>query len=149
MFFGFGDYEGPKLDKFEGRFAQMMPPKKSDANGKMLAGAMLKAMGITEKSLRGCPVRLFRVRQIHWRHAKTDFAAVTIFVRWGCSLNFIGAGIRFGRPTGGRDQKVQFGLVENKPLFRRSSIPRITLRRRKRLDMVSGAPRQRQSRNAQ
>ena len=52
-FFGFGDFNGPNLDNFEGRFAQVMPPKKPDAQAKMLASAMLKAMGVTEKSLRG------------------------------------------------------------------------------------------------
>jgi hypothetical protein len=52
-FFGFGEFEGPKLDNFEGRFAQVMPPKQPDAQAKMLAGAMLQVMGVTEKSLRG------------------------------------------------------------------------------------------------
>jgi hypothetical protein len=52
-FFGFGEYSGPKPDNFEGRFAQVMPPKKPDAQARMLAGATLQAMGVTEKSLRG------------------------------------------------------------------------------------------------
>lgn len=54
-FFGFGDYEGPKLENFQGRFSQVLPPKKPDAKAKMLAGAMLKVMGITEEALRGQP----------------------------------------------------------------------------------------------
>ena len=36
-FFGFGDFSGPKLDHFEGRFGQVVPPKKPDAQAKMLA----------------------------------------------------------------------------------------------------------------
>ena len=27
-FFGFGEHDGPKLDNFEGRFAQLLPPKR-------------------------------------------------------------------------------------------------------------------------
>jgi hypothetical protein len=52
-FFGFGEYSGPKIGNFEGRFAQVMPPKKPDTQARMLAGAMLQAMGVTEKSLCG------------------------------------------------------------------------------------------------
>jgi len=52
-FFGFGEFSGLKLDNFEGRFAQVMPPKKPDAQAKMLAGAVLQAMGVMEKLLRG------------------------------------------------------------------------------------------------
>ncbi len=54
-FFGFGDYQGPKLDSFEGRFAQILPPKKPDTEAKLLAGAMLTVRGITEQALRGQP----------------------------------------------------------------------------------------------
>jgi hypothetical protein len=51
-FFGFGEFTNPKLGHFEGRFAQLMPPKTPDAQAKLHAGAMLQSMGITEKSLR-------------------------------------------------------------------------------------------------
>jgi len=52
-FFGFGEHDGPKLDNFEGRFAQILPPKRTDAEGIELARAMLAAMGATEERLRG------------------------------------------------------------------------------------------------
>lgn len=52
-FFGFGEHDGPKLDNFEGRFAQLLPPKTPDADGIELARAMLASMGITGEQLRG------------------------------------------------------------------------------------------------
>ena len=52
-FFGFGDFDGPQLKNFEGRFAQVMPPKKPDAKARILARAMLERLGVTEKSLGG------------------------------------------------------------------------------------------------
>jgi hypothetical protein len=52
-FFGFGGHDGPKLDNFEGRFAQLLPPKRPDAEGIDLARAILAAMGVTEERLRG------------------------------------------------------------------------------------------------
>jgi hypothetical protein len=51
-FFGFGEHDGPQLDNFEGRFAQMLPPKRPDAEGIEMARAILAAMGITEEQLR-------------------------------------------------------------------------------------------------
>ena len=42
-FFGFGEHDGPKLDNFEGRFAQQLPPKRPCAEGIELARAMLAA----------------------------------------------------------------------------------------------------------
>jgi hypothetical protein len=50
-FFGFGQHDGPQLDNFEGRFAQMLPPKRPTAEGIELARAMLAAMGITDEQL--------------------------------------------------------------------------------------------------
>ena len=52
-FFGFGEHDGPKLEDFKGRFAQLLPPKRPGAEGIALARAMLAAMGITEDQLRG------------------------------------------------------------------------------------------------
>ncbi len=52
-FFGFGEHDGPKFENFEGRFAQLLPPKPPDAEGIELARAMLEAMGITGERLRG------------------------------------------------------------------------------------------------
>ena len=52
-FFGFGEHDGPKLDNFEGRFSQLLPPKRPGAEGRELARAMLAAMGIGEERLRG------------------------------------------------------------------------------------------------
>jgi hypothetical protein len=52
-FFGFGEHDGPKLDKFKGRFAQMLPPKRPTAEARELARAMLAAMGISKDALRG------------------------------------------------------------------------------------------------
>jgi hypothetical protein len=50
-FFGFGEQDGTKLDNFEGRFAQMLPPKRPTAEARELARAMLAAMGISEENL--------------------------------------------------------------------------------------------------
>jgi hypothetical protein len=33
-FFGFGEHDGPKLDDFEGRFAQLLPPKRPGAEAR-------------------------------------------------------------------------------------------------------------------
>ena len=52
-FFGFGEHDGPKLDNFEGRFAQVLPPKQATGEVRELARAMLAAMGVTEERLRG------------------------------------------------------------------------------------------------
>ena len=52
-FFGFGEHDGPKLDNFEGRFAQMLPPNRATAEARKSARAMLAAMGISEEALRG------------------------------------------------------------------------------------------------
>ena len=52
-FFGFGEHDGPKFDNYEGRFAQLLPPKPPTAEGRELAVAMLVSMGITSQGLRG------------------------------------------------------------------------------------------------
>jgi hypothetical protein len=51
--FGFGEFEGPKLGHFEGRFAQILPPKTPDAGSRALTRAALAAMGISENTLFG------------------------------------------------------------------------------------------------
>jgi hypothetical protein len=52
-FFGFGEHDVLQLDNFEGRFAQMVPPKRPTAEARDLARAVLAAMGISEEALRG------------------------------------------------------------------------------------------------
>jgi hypothetical protein len=52
-FFGFGENDGPKLDNFKGRFAQLLPPKRPNAEARELARAMPAAMGIAGEQLRG------------------------------------------------------------------------------------------------
>jgi hypothetical protein len=52
-FFGFGEHDGPELDHFEGRFAQMLPPKRPSAEGVEMARAILAAMGVTKERLYG------------------------------------------------------------------------------------------------
>jgi hypothetical protein len=52
-FFGFGEHDGPKLDNFKGRFAQLLAPKRPNAEAREMARALLAAMGITEEHLRG------------------------------------------------------------------------------------------------
>jgi hypothetical protein len=52
-FFGFGEDGGSQLHNFEGRFAQLLPPKQPPAEAKELALGVLAAMGITEEHLRG------------------------------------------------------------------------------------------------
>jgi len=55
-FFGFGDYDGPEGDSFQGRFAQLMPPGAAPADQQALARRLLDAMGLTEAVLSGSPV---------------------------------------------------------------------------------------------
>ena len=45
-FFGFGDSNMPSLDKMEGRFAQILPPKVPDAEMRLLAQTMLQVKGV-------------------------------------------------------------------------------------------------------
>jgi hypothetical protein len=44
-FFGFGESDVPVMDKMEGRFAQILPPKIADAGLREVAKAMLKVKG--------------------------------------------------------------------------------------------------------
>jgi len=52
-FFGLGEHEGPQPDKFEGRFAHLIPPKRPNAGHREMARALLAAMGVTEERLLG------------------------------------------------------------------------------------------------
>jgi hypothetical protein len=45
-FFGFGESNTPSLDKIEGRFAQILPPKLPEAHIQEVAKAMLKVKGV-------------------------------------------------------------------------------------------------------
>jgi hypothetical protein len=45
-FFGFGESNMPSLDKIEGRFAQILPPKVADDQMRLLAKTMLKVKGV-------------------------------------------------------------------------------------------------------
>jgi hypothetical protein len=45
-FFGFGESNMPDLDKIEGRFAQLLPPKVATIEHRALAQAMLKVKGV-------------------------------------------------------------------------------------------------------
>ena len=45
-FFGFGESNLPNLDKIEGRFAEILPPKVATAEHRLLAKAMLKVKGV-------------------------------------------------------------------------------------------------------
>ena len=45
-FFGFGESEVPAMDKMEGRFAQILPPKVAEAHIREVAKAMLKVKGV-------------------------------------------------------------------------------------------------------
>lgn len=54
-FFGFGEYDGPQGDSFQGRFAQLMPPRAAPADQQALARRLLDAMGLTVAVLSGSP----------------------------------------------------------------------------------------------
>jgi hypothetical protein len=61
-FFGFGDSNMPSLDKIEGRFAQILPPKVADDQMRLLAKTMLKVKGVNVAKP-GATVRLPRTRR--------------------------------------------------------------------------------------
>jgi hypothetical protein len=61
-FFGFGDSNMPSLDKIQGRFAQILPPKLADAQMRLLAKTMLKVKGVNIAKP-GATVRLPRSRR--------------------------------------------------------------------------------------
>jgi len=45
-FFGFGESDVPSMDKIEGRFAQILPPKVPDNEMRLLAQTMLQVKGV-------------------------------------------------------------------------------------------------------
>jgi len=61
-FFGFGESNMPSLDKIEGRFAQILPPKVADDQMRLLAKTMLKVKGVNVAKPVGTP-RLPRSRR--------------------------------------------------------------------------------------
>jgi hypothetical protein len=61
-FFGFGESNTPSLDKIEGRFAQILPPKVADDQMRLLAKTMLKVKGVNVAKP-GATVRLPRSRR--------------------------------------------------------------------------------------
>ena len=54
-FFGFGDSNLPEYTSFEGRFAEILPPKPPTQEMQSTARVVLKVMGITDASLRADP----------------------------------------------------------------------------------------------
>ena len=50
-FFGFGEFDASKFDGFQGRFAEMLPPKVPTAEMRAVAQAVLAVMGVTRDSL--------------------------------------------------------------------------------------------------
>lgn len=56
-FFGFGDSNVPQYTSFEGRFAEILPPKPPTKEMQSTARVVLKVMGITDASLRSEPGR--------------------------------------------------------------------------------------------
>ena len=61
-FFGLGESNMPGIDKIEGRFAQILPPKVATAEHRALAHAMLKVKGVNVAKT-GATVRLPRSRR--------------------------------------------------------------------------------------
>ena len=51
-FFGFGEFEGPEATSFQGRFAQILPPKLPSPEMQTKARVVLAAMGVTAEALR-------------------------------------------------------------------------------------------------
>jgi hypothetical protein len=54
-FFGLGESSVPGVDKMEGRFAQILPPKVADAQMRLLAQTMLKVKGVKTAKPVGAP----------------------------------------------------------------------------------------------
>ena len=52
-FFGFGEFDLPDLNNFEGRFAQILPPQAAPATLRSQARLMLQAMGISDGTPHG------------------------------------------------------------------------------------------------
>ena len=51
-FFDFGKFEGPDATSFQGRFAQILPPKLPSREMRTKARVVLAAMGVTAEALR-------------------------------------------------------------------------------------------------
>ncbi len=51
-FFGFGEFEGPAATSFQGRFAQILPPKPPSPEMQNKARTLLAAMGVSADALR-------------------------------------------------------------------------------------------------
>jgi hypothetical protein len=50
-FFGFGEFDSSGLEGFEGRFAEILPPKKPDGQMREMVRLLLQKMGVTRNSL--------------------------------------------------------------------------------------------------
>ena len=51
-FFGFGEFAGPEVTSFSGRFAQILPPKPPRPAAQTRAGLLLTTMGVSADALR-------------------------------------------------------------------------------------------------
>jgi hypothetical protein len=56
-FFGFGEYEGLAPNSFEGRFAQILPPKRPTKEMRNQTRMVLAAIGLTDSVLRNDPTQ--------------------------------------------------------------------------------------------
>ena len=56
-FFGFGEFKGPSADSYQGRFAQILLPKRPTKEMQSQARMLLAAIGITDAKLRNDPTR--------------------------------------------------------------------------------------------
>jgi hypothetical protein len=56
-FFGFGEFDGPSADNYEGRFAGILPPKRPTKEMQNKARMVIIAIGITDTVLRNDPTR--------------------------------------------------------------------------------------------
>lgn len=56
-FFGFGEFDSLASDSFQGRFAQILPPKRPTKEMQNQARMVLAAIGITDAALRNDPTR--------------------------------------------------------------------------------------------
>jgi len=56
-FFGFGEFDSSGFHGFEGRFAEMLPPKTPNKETRKMALLLLQATGVTKDSLQLKPGR--------------------------------------------------------------------------------------------
>lgn len=56
-FFGFGEHDGLTPDSYQGRFAQILPPKRPTKEMQTKARMVLAAIGVTDAALRNDPTR--------------------------------------------------------------------------------------------